>query len=234
MRSGNTVTRKVGTPMILDAIDRKIEEHHLLKSPFYQAWTAGTLPKESLRQYAAQYFQHVAAFPGYLQALAQRADSSLLPLVEDNLAEELDAAGPHPQLWRDFASAVGADGTALDSAEPVPAVKALIDTYRDLCANASPAEAVAALYAYEAQVPEIATQKIAGLKLHYGVTELPALRYFAVHEEADVRHRAAWREWLASCDPADVSKATAAAERALVALRNALDAMYSAPCVSNN
>ncbi|HMD30665.1 MAG TPA: CADD family putative folate metabolism protein [Candidatus Acidoferrales bacterium] len=216
--------------MLLDAIDRKIEEHHLLKSPFYKAWTEGTLPKESLRQYAAQYFQHVAAFPGYLQALEERADGSLRPLVQDNLAEELDPAGPHPQLWRDFAAAAGADGRALDTAEPMPAVKALIETYRDLCTNGSPAEAVAALYAYEAQVPEIATQKIAGLKLHYGVTEAPALRYFAVHEEADVRHRAAWREWLASQDAAETGKAAAAAERALKALWNALEAMYSRPC----
>jgi len=220
--------------MLLDAIDRKIEEHHLLKSPFYQAWTAGTLPKDSLRQYAAQYFQHVAAFPGYLETLAKRADGSLLPLVEENLAEELDPVAPHPKLWRDFASAVGADSAMLDSAEPVPAVKELIDTYRDICAHGSLAEAVAALYAYEAQVPEVATQKIAGLKLHYGVTEAPALRYFAVHEEADVRHRSAWRDWLASCDPADSASAVAAAERSLIALRNALDAMYSAPCITNN
>jgi len=220
--------------MLLDDIDRKIEEHHLLKSPFYQAWTAGTLPKESLRQYAAQYFQHVAAFPGYLEALAARADASLRPLVEENLAEELDPASPHPQLWRDFASAVGAGTAALDSAEPAAAVKQLIDTYRDICTHGTPAEAVAALYAYEAQVPEIATQKIAGLRRHYGVNEASALRYFAVHEEADVRHRTAWRDWLAAQPAADSGKAAAAAERALVALRNALDAMYSAPCTATN
>jgi pyrroloquinoline-quinone synthase len=218
--------------MLPELIDRKVEEHHLLKSTFYQAWTAGTLSRESLAQYAAQYFQHVAAFPGYLEALAKRADTSLRPIVEENLAEELDQAGPHPQLWRDFAEAAGADNATLDSTELLPAVKALVETYRDLCANASPAEAVAALYAYEAQVPEIATQKIAGLRHHYGITEAPALRYFAVHEEADVRHRAAWREWLAAQNPAESGKVVVAAERALRALWDALEAVYSGPCTA--
>jgi len=218
--------------MLLDAIDRKIEQRHLLKSPFYQAWTAGTLSRETLAQYAAQYFQHVAAFPGYLAILAERADAELKPLVDENLAEEMDPAGPHPQLWRDLAAAVGAESAALDSAKPLPAVKALVETFRDLCAHASPAEAVAALYAYESQVPEIATQKIAGLRAHYGITAPAALRYFAVHEKADVRHRTAWRQWLAAQDPADAEQAAAAAERALRALWNALEVVYSGPCMN--
>jgi pyrroloquinoline-quinone synthase len=46
---------------------------------------------------------------------------------------------------------------------------------------------VAALYAYEAQVPEIATKKIEGLRRFYGVTDAEGLAYFAVHEEAEVR-----------------------------------------------
>lgn len=218
--------------MLLDAIDRKIEQYHLLRSPFYRAWTAGTLLQESLRQYAIQYFQHVAAFPGYLKSLEERADGMLRPIVTANLAEELDVAGPHLQLWRGFAAAVGADGAALDYAEPLPAVRALIETYQELTAHGSPVEAVAALYAYEAQVPEIATQKIAGLRQHYRIANEAALRYFAVHEEADVRHRAAWREWLAAQDPVEAEKAAAAAERGLLALWNALEAMYSGPCMA--
>jgi len=39
-----------------------------------------------------------------------------------------------------------------------------VQKFREICANRSVAEAVAALYAYEAQVPEIATTKIEGLK----------------------------------------------------------------------
>jgi pyrroloquinoline-quinone synthase len=218
---------------LLKQIDRKIAEHHLLKSPFYQAWTAGTLTRESLALYAAQYYQHVRAFPEYLESLAERADSTLRPLVEENLAEELDPASPHPKLWRDFAAAVGADAATLDSAEPLPGVAALVETYRDLCERGSVAEAVAALYAYESQVPEIATKKIDGLRRFYGVTEPAALRYFAVHEEADVRHRAAWRQWLACQSSADQAAILRAAKRGLLALQGALDAVYSGPCAAN-
>lgn len=215
--------------MLVEMIDRKIAEHDLLKTPFYQAWTAGTLSREDLAQYAAQYYQHVEAFPGYLQALAARADATLRPLVEENLGEELDPIAPHPKLWREFAGAVGADSKALDEAEPLPAIRGLIEIYRELCAHSSPAEAVAALYAYEAQVPEIATQKMVGLRRHYGISDTAALRYFAVHEEADVRHRTAWREWLAAQPCEDAEKIASASERALLALLNALDSLYTRP-----
>jgi pyrroloquinoline-quinone synthase len=220
-------------PSLLDAIDQKIAEHHLLKSPFYQAWTAGTLTRESLALYAAQYYRHVRAFPEYLESLAERADATLRPLVEENLAEELDPANPHPKLWRDFAAAVGADAATLDSAQPLPGIAALVETYRELCERGTVAEAVAALYAYESQVPEIATQKIDGLRRFYGVAEPAALRYFTVHAEADVRHRAAWRLWLAIQSSADQAAILRAAERGLQALQRALDAVYSGPCAAN-
>jgi pyrroloquinoline-quinone synthase len=224
---------QTATPLnLVEALDAKIAEFHLLKSPFYQAWTAGTLTRESLALYAEQYYQHVRAFPEYLQTLAERADASLRPLVQENLDEELDAANPHPKLWRDFAAAVGADGTALDSAKPLPQVAALVDSYRDICSRGTPAEAVAALYAYEAQVPEIAGKKMEGLRRHYGITDAAALRYFAVHEEADVRHRAAWREWLTQQTEADQQQVLAAAERGLRALWGALEAVYSGPCAN--
>ena len=228
----------VSAPLnLVKAIDQKIAERHLLKSPFYRAWTAGTLSPESLALYAAQYYQHVRAFPEYLVRLAERADAQLRPLVEENLAEELDPSSPHPKLWRDFAAAVGADAAALDSAQPLPGIAVLVETYRQLCGQGSLAQAVAALYAYESQVPEVATQKMHGLRRYYGVTAPTALRYFTVHEEADLRHRAAWRAWLtdqsgtqSGADQAAVLRTT---ERALQALQGALDAVYSDRCGAN-
>src|ERR1700733_5608080 len=92
---------------LLESLDILIEEHHLLKHPFYQAWTAGTLSKESLQLYAKQYYQHVRAFPENLQQLADRAEGHLAELVEENLAEELDIVDPHPLLWRQFAESLG-------------------------------------------------------------------------------------------------------------------------------
>jgi len=219
---------------MLDQLDCLIEKYHLLKHPFYRAWTDGTLSKESLQLYAAQYYQHVRAFPENLKQLASRTTGPLGELVEENLAEELDASNPHPLLWRHFAESLDVDGAALDSATPLPGITALLDTFDEVTSHGTLAQAAASFYAYEAQVPEIATQKIAGLRDFYGITEPRALAYFAVHEEADVRHRTAWREWLVTQNDSDMSGILAAAERALQALWGALDAVYPEGCAANN
>ena len=55
-----------------ETLDAIVEERSLLKHPFYQAWNAGTLPLESLREYARQYFHFEAAFPTFLSAVHAR------------------------------------------------------------------------------------------------------------------------------------------------------------------
>jgi pyrroloquinoline-quinone synthase len=219
---------------MLDDLDGLIKKYHLLKHPFYRAWTDGTLSKKSLQLYAAQYYQHVRAFPENLKQLANRAGGSLGEFVEENLAEELDASNPHPLLWRHFAESLDVDGAALDGATPLPGITALLDTFDEVTARGTLAQAAASFYAYEAQVPEIATQKISGLREFYGITEPRALAYFAVHEEADVRHRAAWREWLATQNDSDASGVLGATERTLQALWGALDAVYPEGCAAKN
>ena len=50
----------------------RIEARPMLAHPFYQAWTKGELSRESLVEYARQYFRHVDAFPRYVSARALR------------------------------------------------------------------------------------------------------------------------------------------------------------------
>jgi pyrroloquinoline-quinone synthase len=219
---------------LLTALDELIAQHHLLKHPFYQAWTMGTLPRETLRLYAEQYYQHVRAFPKNLAWVGMRAEGELAALVEENLAEELSPVAPHPQLWRQFAHAVGATDEQLDTAAPLPGFATLLDIFQEFSRNGTLPQVVAAFYAYESQVPEIAGEKIAGLQKFYGITEQPALDYFTVHQEADVRHRAAWREWLEQQSGAADQEILDAAERALKALWGALDAVYPEGCACRN
>ena len=88
-------------------LDARIAKYDLLQHPFYQAWTAGELDREDLREYAVDYYEHVRAFPTYLAALALRLeDGSLRRAVLANLNEELGRdrnARPvlpeHAQLW---------------------------------------------------------------------------------------------------------------------------------------
>jgi pyrroloquinoline-quinone synthase len=221
---------------LLESLDALIAKHNLLQHPFYQAWTAGTLSKQALALYAQQYYQHVRAFPENLKQLEARTkhDSRLNTLVRENLDEELDRSAPHPKLWRQFAESVGASEASLENARPLPGVAALLDTYDEAATQGTLAQAVASFYAYEAQVPEIAGEKISGLRRFYGISEPRALAYFAVHEEADIRHRAAWREWLGAQKDVDTVAVLCAAERSLKALWGALDAVYPEACVSKN
>jgi len=221
---------------LLDKIDAAIAEKNLLKHPFYQDWQAGKLSRESLRLYAAQYYRHVEAFPGHLRVLAARADESLKPVILENLAEEEHPARPHPQLWRDFGVALGVSEDDLTNAPSLPGTQNVVHTFRDICANRSLAEAVAALYAYEAQVPEIATTKIDGLNRFYGISDSKGTAYFSVHEAADIAHREAWRNWLAqnaAGDNAAEDQILASTHDALNALWGALDAVHSGSCQPN-
>lgn len=223
------MAKKASTTLI-DSLDRLIDRYHLLKHPFYQAWTQGTLSRESLSLYAEQYYQHVKAFPEHLQQLADRSEGELRTVVLENLGDELNPANPHPALWRQFASSLGVSEKALDMARPLPGIAALLDAFDELAVYGTKAQAVAAFYAYESQVPEISTQKLFGLQNFYGINEPESVAYFAVHEEGDVRHRAAWRSYLSQQAGEDSAGILAAAERALKALWGALDAVYPEHC----
>jgi len=205
---------------LLDKIDAAIARKNLLQHPFYQDWQAGKLSREELQLYAAQYYRHVEAFPKHLRVLAARTEGPVRNVVMENLAQEEDPAGPHPKLWRDFAAALGVNEEDITCCPALPAAQAVVETFREIAGDRTVAEAVAALYAYESQVPEIAATKIAGLKRFYGVRSPEALAYFRVHEEADKAHRAAWRNWL-------LEHAEGSEEDILAATNEALDALWS-------
>ena len=211
---------------LLAKIDAAIAEKNLLKHPFYQDWQAGKLSREALQLYAAQYYRHVEAFPKHLRMLAARTEGPIRDIVLENLAEEENPARPHPKLWRDFAAALGVGEDDISSCPALPGAQAVVETFREIVGDRTVAEAVAALYAYESQVPEIATTKIAGLKNFYGVNSPEGLAYFEVHEEADKAHRAAWRNWLLEHAEGSEDDILATTNQALDAGWGLLDAVH--------
>ena len=215
-------------------LDEQVNRWHLLQHPFYQDWQAGRLERSALQLYAAQYYRHVEAFPRHLRTLAARTDGKLRKLIEENLAEEENPRQPHPKLWRDFAAAVDVSNDELDSAESLPGTRALVETYRNVCAERSVAEAVAALYVYEAQIPVVATAKIDGLKRHYGIGDERTLAFFTTHERADVYHAKTGAELIERLAADDEGRADviAAADEALAALWGMLDRVQSHPSVA--
>jgi len=183
----------------LDKIDNDIADKHLLKHPFYLAWTRGELSKEALRDYGRQYYHHVVAFPTYLSAVhAKCDDQASRKQLLSNLVDEEAGSPNHSELWLKFAEGLGVSNVDVRSTEKQPETKNLIDTFRLVCGEKSTAEGLAALYAYESQIPVICESKIDGLKKHYGFTNPEHYRYFSVHIEADRQHSAAEREMLSA------------------------------------
>jgi pyrroloquinoline-quinone synthase len=181
----------------LEEIDNDIAEKHLLKHPFYLAWTRGELSKEALTDYAQQYYHHVAAFPTYLSAVHAHCDhQATRKQLLNNLIDEEAGSPNHPELWKKFADSLGVEDADLAQTEKQPETKNLINTFRSVCGQRSTAEGLAALYAYENQIPSICESKIDGLKKHYGFTKPEHYEYFTVHIGADREHSAAEREML--------------------------------------
>lgn len=176
---------------IISEVQALVEERSLLKHPFYQAWQRGELTLDHLRGYANQYYHHVLAFPQYVSAAhAICPNQSDRQELLENLIEEERGDENHPELWLRFAEGVGATRGDVEGAAHLPETVALVDTFRDATMNRSFAEACAALYVYESQVPEVAKTKIAGLKQWYGVADERSLQFFEVHIGADEIHSA--------------------------------------------
>ena len=181
----------------LDTIDRQIAAKHLLTHPFYLAWTRGELSRAALADYARQYYHHVAAFPTYLSAVHAKCDDQpTRRQLLDNLIDEEAGSPNHPELWLQFAECLGVSKDDAQSTEKWKETKNLIGTFRSVCASGDTAEGLAALYAYESQIPAVSESKIKGLIENYNVTAPRDYEYFSVHVEADREHSAAEREML--------------------------------------
>ena len=210
----------------IEILNEKIEAKHLLKNAFYQAWSKGELTLDELRSYSRQYFAHVRAFPAYLSEMHSRCENlDSRAVIARNLADEEAGSPTHPELWLNFAAGLGESREAVLNHPAGPRFEALVNTFREL-ARQQTGVAAAALYCYEKQIPAVSNTKIAGLKANYGIHSDDTLRYFSVHEEADVEHAAEW-ETLLERHPISARQAEEVADRVLDALNGALDEVYA-------
>lgn len=202
------------TQEFIQRLEQRIQQRSLLTHPFYQAWTEGKLTIPMLKEYAAQYYHNEVAFPTYLSAVHSRCSS--LPVrqaILANLWDEEYGDKNHPELWLRFCEALGLSREEVEGATVLPETQSLIETYRDITAQRSTPEGLAALYAYERQVPAIAEQKIEGLKRFYGISDPRALEFLTVHMDLDKAHSAAERQIIGDYAKDDDSQA--AVEKAL-------------------
>jgi len=210
------------------AIDAAIAERSMLAHPFYQAWEMGSLTREALAAYAKQYFHHVEAFPRAVSAVHSNCpDARGRRLLAENLAEEEgvgEGKDDHATLWLNFAAGLGADEDEVRAIKLNAETRNLIETFRRL-SRQSYASGLGALYAYESQLPAIAKTKIKGLVERYDITAPSALKFFEVHEYADVEHADVCRELLDDLPADQRAEAHAAACDLAEALRTFLTGM---------
>jgi pyrroloquinoline-quinone synthase len=167
----------------------------------------------------------VEAFPRAVSAVhSECPDRDGRRMLAENLAEEegLDAdKQDHATLWLMFACGLGESAEKVRAQQLNPETQALIDTFRKL-SRQSYAAGLGALYAYESQFPAVASAKIEGLTDRYGITDEETLRFFRVHESADVEHSAVCRDLLDRLPEGDRAEAIAAGEELAGALWNFL------------
>ena len=199
----------------LARIEALIEGRHLLSHSFYTRWVAGDLPPEAIREYATRYYHFESSFPRFLSAIHSRTeDPGHRQTLLNNLWDEEAGEENHIELWLRFAEGVGANREDVRKGEPSPAIASLVETYRR--ASEGPvAGGVAAIYAYERQVPQVAQAKIQGLRDHYEVTDDRTLTFWRVHESLDQEHAGAERMMLATLAEDHPEEAVAATEDAL-------------------
>jgi pyrroloquinoline-quinone synthase len=207
---------------VVQRIDLEIENHSLLKHSFYKMWSEGKLTIDHLQGYSKEYFQLVKVVPKFVERIAEATgNSDDDDIITNNAREEAE----HVELWARFATALGVSRSDLitygGSEKTNEAVAKLMGL-----AGLPFEEAVAAMYAYEMELPKISRSKIDGLKKFYGMDSEDATKYFEIHEEADMRHAQVWREILQRIPSKRHDAVINAAIKSLQAQNNLLDSVH--------
>jgi len=207
---------------LIKKIDELIEQHSLLKHPFYQMWSDGKLSVESLSGYSKEYFQLVKHVPSFVASVAKHAPQSNLDELKANQKEESEHIIP----WIRFAKALGVSEKELEKYEGLEKTKKSISEMSSLMDSLE--GGAVAMYALEKEIPQISQTKLDGLYKFYGITDYDATQYFELHKEADIRHAHTWQKILERNSQDD--KLLKIAERSLFAQNLLLDGCYETYC----
>lgn len=187
----------------IEELDALVKLFDLNAHPFYQDWRMGTLPVENLRDYAAEYGRFVGTIAEGWETIGQ-----------SHYAEEERF---HERLWADFQLEIGAAAS-----KGRPTTEALVQVAKNNFKT--PAQAIGALYAFEAQQPVTSQSKYDGLTEHYGTSE-KGKEYFKVHA-GDIAEIELLREMVAGLSDSEFRQAKHACAAVCAAMLGALDGVY--------
>jgi pyrroloquinoline-quinone synthase len=175
-------------------------QYNLLDHPFYLAWNNGTLTREQLAEYAAQYGQFIHLISEGWQKIG-----------ESEIAKEEQE---HYELWKQFGKSLHAEMNT----PSLPEISELVNTVQKN--NGSYAAALGALYAFEKQQPATSASKLDGLKKHYQQWNVDET-YFTIHA-SDFEEPALLEEKFAALSISDKKIAEDACQQTCCLLWNAL------------
>lgn len=219
-----------GDESLLHDLDQLIATQDPSTNPLIQAMTAGTLSRDDLRVFAAQFFHVVEAMPRMISCV-----HSVTPSLEHrrSLLHMLVAAELHDptvaDLWLRTCAALGASSDEIRSAHPTRATAACVGDFEYLCKQGS-IQGIAALYAFLSALTPLCRVQQPALAQHYGVRSGPGVQYFEIVGFQAASHARALRRVLVQAvgdDTYAAAEATAAARAALVAFDGLH--MYNAP-----
>jgi pyrroloquinoline-quinone synthase len=207
-------------------LEEKIQQKHMLAHGFYRRWQAGQLSKDELQGYSKEYYSFESEFPRYISALHSHCeDIETRQHLLENLNDEERGELNHPELWLRFAEGLGVNRADVKEHFRSDETEHLLRTFRKFTNSGNPIDGLAALYAYERQQPDVARQKIEGLRAFYNITEDSTVAFFKAHQAYDVFHAETEISLLDKLckTEADEARAIAVAEETLSALYDFLD-----------
>lgn len=203
------------------AIESLVSSKSLLKHPFYQAWSKGELTLKDLQGYAKEYYYAAKSVPVVMETIRKNAPYTLTQIQRETFAKNAREEVEHIELWERFASALGIMQDELNTYEPTQTVKDAVTLIVEQ-AELGFEEGVAAMYAFECELPAISESKISGLQKFYNLSSCDAHAYFNEHM-AEEKHLCFWRALLDSFADSKQGDCLVAAKSTVSAQNRILD-----------
>lgn len=205
------------SPSLVSAIESAVQGRSLLQHEFYKAWSAGKLTKDHLCGYAKEYYFAAKHVPSVMNAIQDNMPEDLSEKERETFAHNAKEEEEHIELWERFASSLGISKKELEGYEPTSTVK---DAVASIVVEAEKGfeEGVAAMYAFECDLPAISQSKIDGLIQFYGMKSSDAHAYFEEHV-AEEKHLCFWRNLIAEF-PAEKRESALKAAKNIVSAQN--------------
>lgn len=189
-----TETRALSSAEFVERLKAEIGESpkQRVNHPFVRAVAAGTASLDEIRRWALQDYQFRRAVPRiamlrYLACSDPEIGARLMEVVEEETRGLLPGSSGHPDMFVDFAAAIGISKAELENAPLLPATAAHL-YYAELIIHTLPwFVMMAGQMGAEGTFPPAVAALGQGLLAHYNLPR-EALRFFTVHIEADEEH----------------------------------------------